>query len=102
MNKVERRSEYKWSTVKFITSMMRPERWVMLYTLFSLYRDNFKREFDDKAWIVMIAHICVLVLCCFAEVIRKRIEFSTFQISKGDTNVKIGELPSGQSDPLDR
>jgi hypothetical protein len=51
----------------------------MILALISFMRDNFKAEYGDSAYMVLICHCIVIVICIFADVLKKKIEDSNFK-----------------------
>lgn len=67
--------------------MMRTERWALVILIISLFRDNFKSEYDDKAWIIWIAHLLGIIICVFCDVLKQRLNNSNFKVSKDGVEI---------------
>jgi hypothetical protein len=82
----------QWSYQSFnlgrlIYPWLRPERIVMILTLVSFMRDDFKSQYEDNADVVFIVHCIVIVVCVFADCIKKKIDTSSIKVG----NVEIKE-----------
>jgi hypothetical protein len=84
---MERRNNHTWNWCRFITSFLRIERGTLILLCTSMFRDNFKSEYGDKAWIIWIAHLIGIVICIFADVIKARINNSNFKVSKDGVEI---------------
>jgi hypothetical protein len=52
----------------------------MVILLITMVRDNFKIEYEDKAWVIWALHLLGITICVFADVLKKRIDNSNFKV----------------------
>jgi hypothetical protein len=80
---------------RFVYSWMRPERITLIIMIISLMRDKFQVEYGiEKSFWVLIAHLAVIIVCIFADTIKKKFEQIDL-ISVG--NVKLEDTRDNQS-----
>lgn len=73
-------SYQKFSMGRLIYPWLRPERIVLILALVNFMRDNFKAQYDENADMVLFAHLIVVVICIFADVIKKKIDTSNIEV----------------------
>jgi protein-tyrosine phosphatase len=72
---MEQRKDYRWNWCRFLTSWMRPERWVLILAMVSLWKDHFKELYGDaNASTIWIAHAIVIMVCIFADTIKQKMK----------------------------
>jgi uncharacterized membrane protein YoaT (DUF817 family) len=84
---MEQRQNYKWNWTRVITSMLRPERWLLIMLIVSMTMDNFKSEYGDKAYVIWTLHLVGMVICVFADVLKKRLDNSNFKVTRDGVEV---------------